>query len=202
MNNIHRITLAALLAASVLTMGCGKSDDTTSTSSSTPSTSTASTNTSADTHKMPMQPNKNVAHAADVWSAAGSAYKSWTAATPKAVKGKRPHGAFIQVFYNSTAKTAIGSSGAWPEGTVIVKDNYMPNAAKNGPGMLAMVTIMQKESGGWFWAKFHPNGTLDKTPAGAPMPNMPIAGYAKLKCIACHKQSASRDMVITELAAK
>ncbi len=142
----------------------------------------------------------DVARAAEVWTAIAS-YKQWPSASDAPVKGNQPHGFFIQVFYNDVAQGALSGEGAFPDGSVVIKDNHMPNEAKDGPGMLGAITVMHKEEGKWFWAKYKPDGSLHKTPAEAKMPNMPIAGTSKLKCIGCHEGSQTRDFVITKLGA-
>jgi len=145
---------------------------------------------------------KDVAHAAELWTQVGPAYGKWNHASAAPVAGKQPHGAFIHTFYNDTVKGAIGAAGPWPDGSILVKDNYMPNAAKNGPGKKVIVTVMSKENGTWFWAKYKTDGTLDVTPPDAKMPNMPIAGSHGLRCIHCHQNKGTRDMVVGALTAK
>lgn len=128
-----------------------------------------------------------------------SGYKSWNTDTDAPVRGDRPHGAWVHIFYNEVANGAVSGSDAWPDGSIVVKENYMPNEAMDGPGMLGALTAMVKENGGWFWAKYKPDGSLHTMPADSPMPNMPIAGTMDLKCISCHRGEATRDMVITTI---
>lgn len=131
-----------------------------------------------------------------LWEEVGDSYSSWPSATPEPSKGGEPHGAFVHTFFNDTTKAAIGSEGPWPDGSVIVKDNYKPDDSGEGPGQKVIVTIMSKADGTWFWAKYQADGTLMRTPE-----KTPIAGTKDLGCIDCHQAQASRDFVITTLAA-
>ncbi len=123
-------------------------------------------------------------------------YRDWTAHSHTPVLGQAPHGAYVQVFYNDTVKAAIGSEGAWPDGSIIIKDNYPANEEGDGPDELGAITIMKKADGTWFWAKYKPDGSLFETPDGEP-----IAGTEDLGCISCHAGGEWRDYVITKLDA-
>lgn len=114
--------------------------------------------------------------------------------------GTPPHGLVLRTFINDLVAEAVGSGAdAFPEGSVIVKENHMPgdvdvagmerHAAVEGfEGNLDALTVMVKiagynpEAGDWFWAKYQPDGSI--LAAGQP------AG-----CIGCHGQVAANDYV-------
>ena len=114
--------------------------------------------------------------------------------------GQEPHGMILQSYINDVTVEAVGSGAeAFPEGSIIVKENHMPgdvdvtamtlqDAVEEFDGELAALTYMVKmpgynpAAGDWFWAKQQPDGTIDA--AGKP------AG-----CIGCHSQVADNDYV-------
>jgi len=94
--------------------------------------------------------------------------------------GNAPHGAFIQTFVND--KALEPTEAGYPYGSLIVKENYMPDRT------LAKLTIMYKvkgydpQSGDWFWAVYSPDGTIE--------------GEGKMQsCIGCHSVRADQDHV-------
>jgi hypothetical protein len=48
----------------------------------------------------------------------------------------------------------------------------------------------------WFWAKFLPDGTLDKNPKGMMLAGQ-VAKGADVGCIACHSNAGGDDYVFT-----
>ena len=48
----------------------------------------------------------------------------------------------------------------------------------------------------WFWAKYLPDGSLDKNPAGMQLAGM-VAKGKPAGCIACHTAAPGGDMVFT-----
>lgn len=111
--------------------------------------------------------------------------------------GTDPHGMMLEIFY--TDATVDGHTG-----TLVIKRNYGPEGVTvdqvlGSPGdHLAAVTIMFRraddyapESDNWFWAKYLPEGTLDKTPE-----DTPIAGMA-LGCISCHSEAEGEDYLFS-----
>gem|GEM_PF-3464050 len=123
-----------------------------------------------------------------------ASYRDWTAHTAVPVRGQHPQGEYIQLFYNETAKAALGGEGDWPNDVVFVKDNYTSNPAGDGSGELVAITAMKKGAGVWFWAQYQPDGSVAEAPDGTV-----IAGTAELACVDCHTSAQQRDHVITEL---
>ena len=114
--------------------------------------------------------------------------------------GTPPHGLVLRSFINDIVAEAAGSgAAAFPEGSLIVKENHMPgdvdvasmarHAAVEGfEGNLDTLTYMVKlpgynpEAGDWFWAKQQPDGTI-------------LAAGKPDGCIGCHGQVADNDYV-------
>ncbi len=114
--------------------------------------------------------------------------------------GTPPHGKMLETFY--TTATVDGHTG-----TLIVKRNYGPEGVDAeqimmDPGKhLGAITVMfQREAGydednqNWFWAKFLPDGSLDKNAKGMQLAGR-VAKGADKGCIACH--STQDDYIFT-----
>lgn len=101
-------------------------------------------------------------------------------------RGTEPHGALLRTFVNSIAFDAIKAKvGEYPVGSVIVKDNHMPD------GKLGGVTVMVKQAkgyapdnGDWFWVKYTPAGEVE------------LAGKVPM-CSSCHAQARGQDYVFS-----
>ena len=101
-----------------------------------------------------------------------------------------PHGNVVRIYVNNIALDAADSfDGSLPEGSMIVKENYVGTDPDN-PGELDAVTIMYKmegfnpDSGDWFWVKAKPDGSqIDAEGA--------VDG-----CIGCHSQAGNDDYVL------
>lgn len=103
-------------------------------------------------------------------------------------KGTEPHGATLRTFVNNIAFDAIqAKNGVYPVGSVIAKDNHMPD------NKLAAITVMVKmepgydpANGDWWWAKYDPNGKFADTEVGKVQ-----------MCSACHAQAKGQDYVFS-----
>ena len=152
----------------------------------------------------PMPPfggTDSVDYAGDLWSALEKA----SLAGDKAIysnpyKGQHPHGAVLDTI---SGKLKVGGH----TGKVIVKRNYGGEGVSNRAvandraKYLKAVTVMFKresgydsENGDWFWAKYLPDGSLDKNPAGMQLAGRVAKGKPK-GCIACHKAAPGGDML-------
>lgn len=107
-----------------------------------------------------------------------SDYKTWQMWPGKDefYPGKEPHGSLLTTYVTDDTFSAIESgTGELPDGSIIVKENYMPDKS------LAAITVMYKEAGydpshnDWFWAKYLPDGKID-------------AEGKVTGCIGCHSQ--------------
>lgn len=115
-------------------------------------------------------------------------------------KGQHPHGAVLDTIQ---AEVKVGFGGH--RGLAIVKRNYggdgvSVQAVANDPDKyLKAVTVMfQREAGydednnNWFWAKYLPDGSLDKNPKGMQLAGRVAKGAPK-GCIACHSAAPGGD---------
>ena len=146
----------------------------------------------------------DTAYAAKLWQALGAANLVGSGAIEsKAYPGQHPHGAVLQTIYTSLSMDGQNNQ-------LIVKRNYggdgvsVQSVAEDPGRYLAAVTVMYKRPGydpdnsDWFWAKYLPDGSLDKNPKG-----MQLAGrVAKVDppagCIGCHSAAPGGDMVYTK----
>lgn len=117
-------------------------------------------------------------------------------------EGTDPHGMMLETFY--TTATINGH-----EGDLIVKRNFGPEGVAaidvlREPGKhLGAYTVMFRREAGfdaedldWFWVKYLPDGSLDKTPEGMGMAGKIAKGMDE-GCIACHAGADGGDMVFT-----
>jgi hypothetical protein len=131
-----------------------------------------------------------------LWQDLHAEYRGWPAAHPAPVPATEPHGAWIRVHYNDVAASAPGP-GMWPEGTLILAENFAPDPA--GPVTLEAIDVMLRRDDGWFWARFTPPVSDGGPPRLVQRTDIPIAGGELVGCASCHRQLARRDHVITEL---
>ena len=103
----------------------------------------------------------------------------------KLYKGKHPHGALLTSYVNDVALAGINDKvGTLANGSIIVKENYMPNK------MLGAVTVMYRvggydpNGGDWFWAKYKADGAIAKEGK--------VDG-----CINCHAAVINNDWIFT-----
>jgi hypothetical protein len=119
-----------------------------------------------------------------------SNYQRWNGGdghAPDFQEGESPHGALIKTYVSGVAATNLKDL---PNGSVLVKENYSPDKK------LMAITVMQRskgfdpEHGDWYYAKYMPNGQIDKTPPE--MKSMPIAGKFMM-CTQCHSGAGGDD---------
>lgn len=95
--------------------------------------------------------------------------------------GFGPHGGFVDIYVNEVVSEAIEAGeplGAWPEGSIIVKDGWEDADAE----ALRYVAIMEKRGGGeWFWAEYEEDDSVA------------YAGLDLSTCTGCH--SSGEDQV-------
>ncbi len=145
----------------------------------------------------------DVAYAAEIWTY----LEAHDLAGPDRIhtapyEGTDPHGMMLETFYTK------GTIGALTN-DLIVKNNYGPagvtadEVLADPAAHLGAVTIMFRREAGfdpenhdWFWAKFLPDGSLDKNPEGMALAGK-IAKGMDQGCIACHSGADGDDMVFT-----
>lgn len=116
-------------------------------------------------------------------------------------EGTDPHGMMLETFY--TTATVNGHTG-----DLIVKRNFGPEGVSADEALvdpdkhLGAYTVMFRREAGydadnkdWFWVKYLPDGSPDKTPEGMPMAGQIAKGMDE-GCIACH-QGGGEDLVFT-----
>lgn len=116
-------------------------------------------------------------------------------------EGMAPHGMMLETLY--TTATVDGHTG-----DLVIKRNYGPEGVSvdqvlSEPGThLGAVTVMFRRADGydpdnqnWFWAKYLPDGSLDKNPKGMRLAGK-VAKGMNAGCIACHS-GAGEDMLFT-----
>jgi len=108
--------------------------------------------------------------------------------TTELYEGTEPHGMLLTTYVNDAARRALrNDADRMPDGAIIVKENYTPNAD------LAAITVMYKRDGynaehhDWFFAKYLPDGSLDQAPNG-----MALQGRVP-GCQACHSAQREHD---------
>ncbi len=118
-------------------------------------------------------------------------YTSWNLWPGKGehYPGGAPHGATLTTYLNGTAARALDQGAAsMPAGSIIVKENYMPDGALAAITTMYKVTGFNPEAGDWHWVKYLPDGSVD---GGGTMHGI-IPG-----CIGCHTGKADNDYIFT-----
>lgn len=146
---------------------------------------------------------EDTAYAAKLWAAMGEAnFTGADAIRSFPYEGTDPHGMLLETFYTKT--TIDGHTG-----DLIIKNNFGPagvevSAVQADPAKhLGAVTVMFKRESGydadnkdWFWAKYLPDGSLDKNPKGMQLAGK-VAKGADAGCIACHTGAPGGDYIFT-----
>lgn len=115
-----------------------------------------------------------------------TAWKLWPG-KGKLYKGTEPHGALLTTYVNDVALKSIKARKGMKDGSIIVKENYMPDKK------LAAITVMYKvkgynpEVGDWFWMKYAPDGKIE-TSGKTGMIDM---------CTGCHTKVKDNDYLFT-----
>jgi hypothetical protein len=145
----------------------------------------------------------DVAYAQQLWKLMGEArLVGDNAVRVRPFEGNEPHGTIQEVV--ATTATVNGHSGR-----LLVKRNHggkegltVAEVYDDPTAHLAAITIMFKREAGydddnqnWFWAKYLPDGSLDKNPAGAQLAGR-VAKGADAGCIACHTSVGGADLEV------
>lgn len=94
--------------------------------------------------------------------------------------GTEPHGMLLTTYANDVAYEALmnGQAASLPVGSIIVKENYMPDSTFAAATVMSKVAGYNPEHQDWLFAKYDPQGAPEDF-GRAPM------------CQACHQQAAS-----------
>jgi hypothetical protein len=152
---------------------------------------------------MPFGGDEDTGYAAELWAAMearGLVGENMIQAFP--YEGTDPHGMMLETFY--TRATVDGHTG-----TLVVKRNYGPAGveaeqvlAEPGKHLGAITVMFRREKGydpdnqDWFWAKYLPDGSLDRNPKGIALAGR-VAKGMDAGCIACHAGAGGDDYIFT-----
>ncbi|MFQ5506758.1 MAG: cytochrome P460 family protein [Planctomycetota bacterium] len=150
--------------------------------------------------RKPFGSRRDVAFARDLWKAM-KGYEHWKLTTP-VYKGGSPHGKWVRLY-----STFVGVGGkSYP---IIVKDNFggrgvtTERIQKDRKAFLKAVTVMlrrepgyDRENQDWFYAKYAPDGTVEKNPKGMLLAGRVAKGMNK-GCISCHLQAQGNDFLFS-----
>lgn len=94
--------------------------------------------------------------------------------------GTEPHGMLLTTYVNRTAEDALlaGNSADLPPGSIIVKENWMPDSTYAAATVMYKVEGYNPEHQDWLFAKYDPRGSAE------------AFGRAAM-CQACHQNAAS-----------
>lgn len=148
----------------------------------------------------PFGGEKDVQFAKATWTAI-KGYENWIIKSDF-YPGNSPHGKFLRTYFS-----LVNIDGKSYH--VVIKDNYGGEGAtletvnKSPDKYLAAVTVMvQREEGydpednNWFWAKYKPDGSLDKNEKGMELAGR-VAKGMNAGCIACHSAAQGKDFFFT-----
>ncbi|MBP7003777.1 cytochrome P460 family protein [Amaricoccus sp.] len=123
---------------------------------------------------------------------AGDAYKSWQqfpGASPDLIASGLHNGDFVRSYMNDVAVAAIASfDGSFPDGTILVKEQYEDAEGKVSTGHTVMLKIDGYDSahGDWYWVAYDAKGETTTHNGMAPY------------CSNCHEAAAAtNDWVYT-----
>jgi hypothetical protein len=122
---------------------------------------------------------------------AGDAYKSWSqfpGASPDLNKSGQHNGDFVRSYMNDVAVAAIANfDGAFPDGTIFVKEQYSDAEGKTKTGHTVMLKLdgFDGDHGDWYWVAYNAKGETTTHHGMAPY------------CYECHVAAKANDWVYT-----
>lgn len=117
-------------------------------------------------------------------------YASWPKfAGHETIAPSASHGNMhVLTYHNDVVSMAITNKTLpLPDGALVVKENYT-NPDDATP---AVLTIMAKRSGAWYWVRATPDGKVFPDPTT----NDPMEGSDVPKCVGCHMGAQANDMI-------
>jgi hypothetical protein len=167
---IHLRLWLAFAGLVALATACGPSDPPTAVP--TPEPALPDTNAQA---VMQYLQNVNYQSGWDLWPGLGEKYE-----------GPPPHGMLLTTYLNDAAFNALtGEAESFPDGSIIVKENYTPDGALDATTIMYKVAGYNPEHNDWFWTKVLADGTVE------------AEGQVE-GCQACHGQQKDNDYILTE----
>ena len=96
-----------------------------------------------------------------------------------------PHGALLTTYVNEAVLQAIEDKrGVLPEGSIIIKENYMPDRTYVGATVMYKVKGYDPSNNDWFWVKWDAQATIEEEGK--------VQG-----CITCHGFRRVNDFIWT-----
>jgi hypothetical protein len=148
----------------------------------------------------PFGGEKDIEFAKATWEAI-KGHENWIIKSDFYV-GNSPHGKFLRTYFS-----LVNIGGKTYH--VVIKDNYggegatLETVGKRPDKYLVAVTVMvQRENGydpednNWFWAKYKPDGSLDKNEKGMQLAGR-VAKGMNAGCISCHSAAQGKDFFFT-----
>ncbi|HUG41841.1 MAG TPA: cytochrome P460 family protein [Longimicrobiales bacterium] len=176
------IATGTLLVAGTMAAGCAESEQ--QVEEDAPAVAPAQTTESA-----PASPPDTTAEALWAHLEEEDYRESWSLwpGTDRLYEGTEPHGMLLTTYANEIALEALraGAVEDLPPGSIIVKENYMPDSTFDAATVMFKVDAYNTEHQDWLFAKYNAEGTPDAF-GRAPM------------CQACHQQAPS-GYVYTEV---
>jgi hypothetical protein len=100
--------------------------------------------------------------------------------------GAMPHGMLLTTYVNSIAAEGLASGAELlPAGSIIVKENYMPDSTFAATTVMYKVPGFDADNNDWWWLKQLADGTVEASGRG-------------VGCISCHRGVAAMDYVWTK----
>jgi hypothetical protein len=95
------------------------------------------------------------------------------------------HASYVTTYVNEIAKEAIlEKRGTLPDGAIIVKENYKGDKTMAAIAVMKKVKGLDPEINDWYFAKYKPNGEVDKEEKIS-------------KCTNCHGAVRENDYIYT-----
>lgn len=103
--------------------------------------------------------------------------------TKELYEGTEPHGMLLTTYLNDIAYEAVmNGSTTLPHGSIIAKENYMPDGPLNAITTMYKVEDFNPEHNDWFWLSNNPEGVVN------------VEGIVN-SCQSCHQQVAASDYI-------
>ncbi|MCH8010816.1 MAG: hypothetical protein IIA61_02535 [Candidatus Marinimicrobia bacterium] len=175
-----------LFSAIIVVSGCKRKIDSKVTPQTKPTT------------QMPFGSENDLALADSLWAIISDeevgylTWNSWDEARVEMYEGQSPHGAFLKTYVSPNAS---GSSNGIPLGAIIVKENYTEDKTLGPLTIMWRIKDYDPDNFDWFWAKYLPDGKVDKNAKGVKLAGR-VAKGMDVGCISCHGD-AGKELVFT-----
>ena len=174
----HRAIVGLSLPVIALAAACGAEEDVTPTGTATPPPT-----------EPPASASLPETSGSAVWDyLEGVEYRTgWELWPGKGEKyeGTEPHGMLLTTYLNDAAFEALANrAGSMPPGSIIVKENYMPDGTYDAATVMYKVAGYDPSNNNWFWTKITADGAIE-------------AEGRVADCAACHSARSDNDYIYT-----